>query len=74
MMQVSKVYELPLAMVGEREACLGAALAIFDRCFSVRPVLLTVDGVESMLLMVIVVVIVVIVVVMVNGWRGRSLS
>jgi len=29
--EVSKVYELPLTMVGEREACLGAALAIFDR-------------------------------------------
>ena len=33
LMQVSAVYELPLTMVGEREACLGAALAIFDRCF-----------------------------------------
>ena len=29
--QVRDVYELPLTMVGEREACLGAALAIFDR-------------------------------------------
>ena len=29
--QVSDVYQLPLTMVGEREACLGAALAIFDR-------------------------------------------
>ena len=25
------MYQLPLTMVGEREACLGAALAIFDR-------------------------------------------
>ena len=31
-MQVVEVYGLPLTMVGEREACLGAALAIFDRC------------------------------------------
>ena len=31
-MQVVEVYGLPLKMVGEREACLGAALAIFDRC------------------------------------------
>jgi len=29
--EVSDVYQLPLTMVGEREACLGAALAIFDR-------------------------------------------
>jgi len=29
--EVSNVYQLPLTMVGEREACLGAALAIFDR-------------------------------------------
>jgi len=29
--EVSEVYQLPLTMVGEREACLGAALAIFDR-------------------------------------------
>ena len=29
--QVRDVYQLPLTMVGEREACLGAALAIFDR-------------------------------------------
>lgn len=29
--EVVEVYGLPLTMVGEREACLGAALAIFDR-------------------------------------------
>lgn len=29
--QVVDVYQLPLTMVGEREACLGAALAVFDR-------------------------------------------
>jgi len=29
--EVRDVYQLPLTMVGEREACLGAALAIFDR-------------------------------------------
>ena len=29
---MSDVYQLPLTMVGEREACLGAALAVFDRC------------------------------------------
>jgi len=29
--EVSDVYQLPLTMVGEREACLGAALAVFDR-------------------------------------------
>ena len=29
--QVSDVYQLPLTMVAEREACVGAALAISDR-------------------------------------------